>query len=112
MATGFDALIAEDNQEFTVGNVTIRLIHTPGHAMESSCYLLIDEEGKEQALFTGDTLFIGNVERPDLAQKVIADMTHEKLVSHMYDSIHNKILPLPDHDPFYRPNFLSSYFRT
>lgn len=96
MDTGYDALIGEDNQEFKVGNATIRLIHTPGHTMESSCYLLLDEEGKEHGIFTGDTLFIGDVGRPDLAQKVIADMTQEKLASHMYDTVHNKILPMSD----------------
>lgn len=96
MDTGFEALIGEDNQEFKLGNATIRLIHTPGHTMESSCYLLTDENGQEHGLFTGDTLFIGDVGRPDLAQKVIADMTQEKLASHLYDSIHNKILPLSD----------------
>lgn len=96
MKTGFDALIASDGQEFKLGNATIRLIHTPGHTMESSCYLLIDENGKEQALFTGDTLFIGDVGRPDLAQHVVADLTQEKLASHLYDSLHNKIMPLSD----------------
>ena len=96
MKTGFDALIATDGQEFKLGNATIRLIHTPGHTMESSCYLMIDEDGKEQALFTGDTLFIGDVGRPDLAQHVIAEMTQEKLASHLYESLHNKIMPLSD----------------
>ncbi len=96
METGFEALIAKDGQEFTLGNATIRLIHTPGHTMESSCYLMIDEHGKEQALFTGDTLFIGDVGRPDLAQHVIADLTQEKLAAHLYDSLHNKIMPLND----------------
>lgn len=96
MKTGFDALIAQDGQEFKVGKATIRLIHTPGHTLESSCYLLIDEEGKEKALFTGDTLFIGDVGRPDLAQKVIADLTQDKLASMLYDSLRNKIMPLSD----------------
>lgn len=96
METGFEALIARDGQEFTVGALTIRLIHTPGHTMESSCYLLIDENGREQGLFTGDTLFIGDVGRPDLAQKVIAELTQEKLAAHLYDSLHNKIMPLKD----------------
>lgn len=94
---GYDAYIAKDGEEFQLGKVKIRLIHTPGHTMESSCYLLIDENGRETALFTGDTLFIGDVGRPDLAQKVVKDLTPEKLASHLYDSIHNKILPLPDH---------------
>ena len=96
METGFDALIAEDGQEFEVGSIRFRLIHTPGHTMESSCFLLIDEEGKERGLFTGDTLFIGDVGRPDLAQKVIAELTQEKLAGHLYDSLRNKIMPLPD----------------
>ena len=96
METGFDALIGKDGQEFKIGALTIRLIHTPGHTMESSCYLLIDESGKEKALFTGDTLFIGDVGRPDLAQKVIAELTQEKLAGHLYDSLRNKIMPLND----------------
>ncbi|TND10581.1 MAG: Zn-dependent hydrolase [Bacteroidetes bacterium] len=96
MKTGFDSIIAVDGQEFKLGNATIRLIHTPGHTMESSCYLLVDGNGKEQALFTGDTLFIGDVGRPDLAQHVIADMTEEKLANHLYDSLRDKIMPLHD----------------
>ena len=96
MQTGFEMTTAKDGQEFRIGDITIRLIHTPGHTMESSCYLLIDENGKEAALFTGDTLFIGDVGRPDLAQKVIAELTQEKLAAHLYDSIHTKILPLSD----------------
>ncbi|MCX8021119.1 MAG: MBL fold metallo-hydrolase, partial [Chitinophagaceae bacterium] len=93
---GFDAIIAEDGQTFKVGDVTIKAIHTPGHTMESTCYLLIDENGKEVALFTGDTLFIGDVGRPDLAQKVKADLTQEKLAGLLYDSLRNKIMPLSD----------------
>lgn len=96
MKMGFDAIVAEDGQEFPLGKVKIRLIHTPGHTMESACYLLINEEGKEEALFTGDTLFIGDVGRPDLAQKVIADLTQDKLAAHLYDSLRNKIMPLAD----------------
>ncbi len=96
METGFEALIAEDGQEFKVGDITLRLIHTPGHTMESSCFLLIDEEGKEKGLFTGDTLFIGDVGRPDLAQKVVAELTQEKLAIHLYHSLRNKIMPLAD----------------
>ncbi len=96
MPLGFEALIAEDGQEFSLGNVKLRAIHTPGHTMESTVYLLLDESGKEQALFTGDTLFIGDVGRPDLAQKVIADLTQEKLAGHLYDSLRNKIMALPD----------------
>ena len=94
MKTGFDCMIGKDGQEFKLGNTTLTLIHTPGHTMESSCFLLKDEAGKETALFTGDTLFIGDVGRPDLAQHVIADLTEEKLAGHLYDSLHNKIMPL------------------
>lgn len=97
MKTGFDAHIGKDGEVFQLGKAKIKLIHTPGHTMESSCYLLIDEAGKETAIFTGDTLFIGDVGRPDLAQHVIADLTAEKLASHLYDSLQNKILPLADH---------------
>jgi len=96
MKTGFDALIGEDGQVFNIGDATIKLIHTPGHTMESSCFLLSDENGKETALFSGDTLFIGDVGRPDLAQHVIAEMTQEKLAAHLYDSLQNKIMPLSD----------------
>lgn len=90
----FEALIAKDGQEFALGNIVIRLLHTPGHTMESSCYLLIDENGKKTAIFTGDTLFIGDVGRPDLAQK--SNLTVNDLASYLYDSLHNKIMPLPD----------------
>lgn len=96
MKTGFEALIGEDGQVFKLGNATIKLLHTPGHTMESSCFLLSDETGKETAIFTGDTLFIGDVGRPDLAQHVIADLTQEKLAAHLYESLQNKILPLSD----------------
>ena len=92
----FDALVAEDGQEFKIGNVTIKVIHTPGHTMESSCFLLKDEDGKDVGLFSGDTLFIADVGRPDLAQKVIAELTQEKLAAHLYDSLQNKIIPLAD----------------
>lgn len=92
----FDAIVAEDNQEFKVGNYTVRVIHTPGHTMESTTYLLIDEKGKEHGIITGDTLFIGDVGRPDLAQHVIEDLTEEKLAAHLYDSLRNKIMPLSD----------------
>jgi glyoxylase-like metal-dependent hydrolase (beta-lactamase superfamily II)/rhodanese-related sulfurtransferase len=93
---GFDAIIATDGQEFKLGNVTIKVLHTPGHTMESSCFLLIDENGKEHALFSGDTLFIGDVGRPDLAQKVASDLTQEKLATYLFDSLRNKIMPLSD----------------
>lgn len=93
---GFDALIANDGQQFKLGRVTITAIHTPGHTMESTCYLVTDEKGKDVALFTGDTLFIGDVGRPDLAQKVVKELTQEKLAAHLYDSLQNKIMPLND----------------
>ncbi|QSS97043.1 MBL fold metallo-hydrolase [Psychroflexus sp. ALD_RP9] len=93
---GFDALIAEDNQEFKVGRYTVKVIHTPGHTMESTTYLLVDENGKEHGIITGDTLFIGDVGRPDLAQHVIEDLTEEKLAGHLFDSLRNKIMPLSD----------------
>lgn len=96
MQTGFDAHIARDGEILELGAVKIKVIHTPGHTMESACYLLIDEQGKESALFSGDTLFIGDVGRPDLAQKVIAELTQEKLAGHLYDSLRYKIMPLAD----------------
>ncbi len=92
----FDALIAEDGQEFKVGKVTLKVLHTPGHTMESTCYLLMDENGKATGLFSGDTLFIGDVGRPDLAQKVASDLTQEKLAGYLFDSLRNKIMPLAD----------------
>lgn len=95
-APSFEAHIAKDGEELKIGNVTIRVIHTPGHTMESTCYLLIDENGKETALFSGDTLFIGDVGRPDLAQKVSTDLTEEILAGHLFDSLRNKIMPLSD----------------
>jgi hydroxyacylglutathione hydrolase len=93
---GFEAHIATDGEEFTLGKVRIKALHTPGHTLESTCYLLLDEEGNPSALFTGDTLFIGDVGRPDLAQKVVADLSQEKLAGMLYDSLHSKIMPLPD----------------
>lgn len=92
----FDAIIAKDGQEFKIGDVTLTVLHTPGHTMESTCYLLKDEKGKQAGLFSGDTLFIGDVGRPDLAQKVAADLTQEKLAGHLFDSLRNKIMTLPD----------------
>jgi len=91
----FDAIIAEDEQIFKLGNVQIKVLHTPGHTMESSCFLLIDESGKDHSLFSGDTLFLGDVGRPDLAQKA-ASMTQEELAGMLYESLNNKILPLAD----------------
>lgn len=93
---GFDAIVAEDEQVFEVGNYKVKVIHTPGHTMESTTYLLIDENGKEHGIITGDTLFIGDVGRPDLAQHVISDLTEEKLASLLFDSLRNKIMPLSD----------------
>jgi len=92
--TNFDVVIAEDNQEFALGNIKIKALHTPGHTMESTCYLLIDENGKDHALFSGDTLFLGDVGRPDLAQK--GDLTQEDLAGKLFDSLRNKIMPLAD----------------
>lgn len=91
----FDAVIAEDGQEFKLGEITIKVLHTPGHTMESTCYLLRDKDGKDHALFSGDTLFLGDVGRPDLAQKA-ADMTQEKLAETLFDSLRNKVMPLAD----------------
>ncbi|MBP7974010.1 MAG: MBL fold metallo-hydrolase, partial [Kaistella sp.] len=91
----FEAIIAEDNQVFELGDIKIKVLHTPGHTMESSTFLLIDEHGKETAIFSGDTLFLGDVGRPDLAQKA-AHMTQEELAGLLYDSLQNKIVPLAD----------------
>ncbi len=96
MKTGFEMYVGADDEIFNLGNSKIKLIHTPGHTMESSCFLLTDEEGKEQGIITGDTLFIGDVGRPDLAQHVIADLTQDKLARHLYHSLRNKIMPLSD----------------
>src|SRR5690606_11292625 len=93
---GFEAHVAEDNELLRVGDLTIQVLHTPGHTMESYCYLLKDASGKDIGLFTGDTLFIGDVGRPDLAQKVAAELTQERLAGHLYDSLHEKIMPLAD----------------
>lgn len=86
--------LGTDGEEFTVGNVKIKLIHTPGHTMESSTYLLINEEGKEEAIFTGDTLFLGDVGRPDLAVK--SDLSQDDLARHLYNSLYNKLMVLDD----------------
>ena len=92
--TGYNIHEATDGEEFKVGNLTLRVLHTPGHTLESSCYLLIDENGKNQAVFTGDTLFIGDVGRPDLAIK--SDLTRDDLAGMLYDSLHAKLMPLED----------------
>lgn len=91
----FKAIIAKDHQAFSVGNITIKVLHTPGHTMESSTYLLLDEEEREKAIFSGDTLFLGDVGRPDLAQKA-TNLTQRELAGILYDSLMNKIMPLPD----------------
>ncbi len=91
----FDALIAEDGQEFKVGDITIIALHTPGHTMESTTFLLRDANGKDHAIFSGDTLFLGDVGRPDLAQKM-GELTEKDLAGFLYDSIREKIMPLAD----------------
>ena len=91
----FEAHIAKDGEFFQLGKISFKVLHTPGHTMESTCYLLRDESGKDVALFSGDTLFIGDVGRPDLAQKA-ADMTQEQLAATLYDSLRTKIMPLAD----------------
>ncbi len=91
----FDAIIATDGQEFKIGKITIKVLHTPGHTMESSTFLLIDENGKKHAIFSGDTLFIGDVGRPDLAQKA-ASMTQEQLAGILFHSLRDKVMTLPD----------------
>lgn len=92
--TTFEAIIAKDNQVFKVGDITITVLHTPGHTMESSCYLLKDKDGKDHALFSGDTLFLGDVGRPDLAQK--GDFTEKDLAGFLFDSLRNKVMKLAD----------------
>ena len=96
MKTGFDMYVGSDGEIFLIGDAKIKLIHTPGHTMESSCYITIDENGNETGIISGDTLFIGDVGRPDLAQHVIADLTQDKLARHLYHSLRNKIMPLSD----------------
>lgn len=91
----FESITATDGQIFELGNVKIKVLHTPGHTMESTCFLLIDENGKENALFSGDTLFIGDVGRPDLAQKA-ASMTQDQLAGILYNSLRTKVMTLPD----------------
>jgi hydroxyacylglutathione hydrolase len=93
--TKFPVHVAKDGETFKVGALTIRVLHTPGHTLESSCYLLQDENGKDHCVFTGDTLFVGDVGRPDLAQKG-TEITMTDLASMMYDSIHTKLFPLAD----------------
>ena len=92
--TSFESINAKDGQRFNLGEITIEVLHTPGHTMESSCYLLRDKKNNQIALFSGDTVFMGDVGRPDLAQK--SDLSKEDLAGHLYESIHNKILKLDD----------------
>src|SRR6185312_7580241 len=89
----FNFHLATDGEVFKIGNITLEVVHTPGHTLESTCYLLRDENGKPYCIFTGDTLFVGDVGRPDLSS---GNLSKEELASIMYDSIQNKILPLPD----------------
>ncbi len=93
--TGFDSVIATDGQVFQIGDITITALHTPGHTMESTTYLLKDKNGKDHAIFSGDTLFLGDVGRPDLAQKA-ASMTQEELAGILFDSLRTKIMTLAD----------------
>ena len=93
--TGFDALIAKDQQEFKIGAISLTVLHTPGHTMESTTYLLRDANNKDIAIFSGDTLFLGDVGRPDLAQKA-ANLTQEDLAGILYESLRKKIMPLAD----------------
>ena len=90
----YEAHVAKDEEELKLGNARIKVLHTPGHTMESSSFLLIDEQGQDYAIFSGDTLFIGDVGRPDLAVK--SDLSREDLASLLYDSLKNKIMPLSD----------------
>ena len=92
--TNYDVHVAEDGEEFKIGKLTLKVLHTPGHTLESSTYLLTDEDGKNRGIFTGDTLFIGDVGRPDLAIK--SDVTKEDLAGMLFDSLRNKIMPLED----------------
>lgn len=91
--TSFPVKIAKDGEVYKLGNISFTVLHTPGHTLESSCYLLKDENGKDHAIFTGDTLFVGDVGRPDLSS---GDMSKEELAGIMYDTIQQKILPLAD----------------
>lgn len=90
--TGFTSITAKDNQEFKLGDISIIVMHTPGHTMESTTYLLRDENGKDHCIFSGDTLFIGDVGRPDLAVK--STLTKEDLAGYLYDSLRTRIMPL------------------
>jgi len=91
--TNFPIYKARDGEKFALGNIEIEVLHTPGHTIESSCYLIRDENKKKVAIFTGDTLFVGDVGRPDLSS---GNLNREQLASLLYDSLHNKIIPLPN----------------
>ena len=91
--TKFPIRLAKDGEIFKIGNITLEALHTPGHTLESTCYLLRDENGNPYCIFTGDTLFIGDVGRPDLSS---GNLSKEELADIMYDSIQNKLIPLPD----------------
>ena len=93
--TTYDSYSAKDGEVIKVGNISFKVLHTPGHTMESTCFLLIDENGRDHSLFSGDTLFIGDVGRPDLAQKA-AHMTQEQLASTLFHSLRDKIMTLAD----------------
>ncbi|MFY7839886.1 MAG: MBL fold metallo-hydrolase [Lacibacter sp.] len=93
-STSFAIYVAKDHEQFKIGSLTVEVLHTPGHTMESSCYLLKDEEGKDLCIFTGDTLFVGDVGRPDLAQG--GEITKEELAEKLYTSLQEKIVPLAD----------------
>jgi glyoxylase-like metal-dependent hydrolase (beta-lactamase superfamily II) len=90
----FSAYVAQDNELFRLGDVQIKVLHTPGHTLESSTFLLIDKNGEDYAIFTGDTLFLGDVGRPDLAVK--SNLSQETLAGMLFDSLRKKILPLHD----------------
>ena len=98
--TSFKSIIGVDGERFKIGKISLQLIHTPGHTMESTCYLLRDENDKEIAVFTGDTLFLGDVGRPDLAQGN-KNTTKEYLAGQLFDSIRDKLMPLPDNITIY-----------
>jgi glyoxylase-like metal-dependent hydrolase (beta-lactamase superfamily II)/rhodanese-related sulfurtransferase len=99
--TAFPSHQARDGEKFRIGGATLELLHTPGHTLESSCFLLRDEDGLENAVFTGDTLFLGDVGRPDLAQSPDQNINQEDLAGMLYDSLREKILPLPNHTIIY-----------
>lgn len=91
----FPIKVVEDGEKLVLGGVSLETVHTPGHTLESVCFVLYNEDGAPHAIFTGDTVFVGDVGRPDLAVK--SDLTQDELAARMYDSIHNKLMPLPDH---------------